>query len=233
MSSNQTTPDRACRIDRGRILEPPDGDRRGPGWFRDRRSRRRAVRPRSLCLCRSACRHERIGSPSRLASPLAAKLATPSGSRAMSGSTRKRGGTSTSCTGPRIWIEEQLERVLVRHEASVGYSTCFWHNVLHSTALFDCSGWYRDLQEKAARPYPRPLQSAIIARNHPILRQSLSSYLAQIERAVRRGDSVASNTGSRRCWPAISTSSSLSMSCRTRARSACFSSRRRAAPRPR
>jgi hypothetical protein len=90
-----------------------------------------------------------------------------------------------------VWIEEQLERVLVRHEASVGYSTCFWHNVLHSTPLFDRSGWYRDLQAKAAHPYPRPLQRAIIARNHPILRQSLSSYLAQIERAVRRGDSVS------------------------------------------
>jgi hypothetical protein len=90
-----------------------------------------------------------------------------------------------------VWIEEQLERVLVRHEASVGYSTCFWHNVLHSTALFDRSGWYRDLQAKSARPYPRPLQHAIIARNHPILRQTLSSYLVQIERAVRRGDSVS------------------------------------------
>ena len=90
-----------------------------------------------------------------------------------------------------IWIEEQLERVLVRHEASVGYSTCFWHNVLHSTPLFDRSGWYHELQAAAARPYPQPLRRAIIARNHPILRQTLSSYLAQIERAVRRGDSVS------------------------------------------
>jgi predicted nucleotidyltransferase len=89
------------------------------------------------------------------------------------------------------WIEEQLKRVLVRYEASVGYSTCFWHNVLHSTALFDRSGWYRGLQATAARPYPQLLRRAIIARNHPILRQTLSSYLAQIERAVRRGDSVS------------------------------------------
>jgi hypothetical protein len=88
------------------------------------------------------------------------------------------------------WIEEQLDKVLVRHEASVGYSTCFWHNILHSTLLFDRSGWYRDLQAAAARPYPQPLQRAIITKNHPILRQTLSSYLAQIERAVRRGDSV-------------------------------------------
>jgi hypothetical protein len=90
-----------------------------------------------------------------------------------------------------LWIEEQLERVLVRHEASVGYSTCFWHNVLHSTPLLDRSGWYRDLQAAATRPYPQPLRRAIIARNHPILRQTLSSYLAQIERAVGRGDSVS------------------------------------------
>jgi predicted nucleotidyltransferase len=90
-----------------------------------------------------------------------------------------------------VWIEEQLERILVRHEASVGYSTCFWHNVLHSTPLFDRSGWYRDLQAAAARPYPQQLRHAIIARNHPILRQTLSSYLAQIDRAVRRGDSVS------------------------------------------
>jgi predicted nucleotidyltransferase len=90
-----------------------------------------------------------------------------------------------------LWIEEQLERVLVRHEASLGYSTCFWHNVLHSRPLFDRSGWYRDLQATAARPYPQPLRRAIIARNHPLLRQTLSSYLAQIERAVRRGDSVS------------------------------------------
>ena len=89
------------------------------------------------------------------------------------------------------WIEEQLERVLVRHEASVGYSTCFWHNVLHSTPLFDRSGWYRDLQVTATCPYPQPLRRAIIARNHPILRQTLSSYLTQIERAVRRGDGVS------------------------------------------
>ncbi len=89
------------------------------------------------------------------------------------------------------WIEVQLERVLVRHEASVGYSTCFWHNVLHSAPLFDRSGWYRDLQAAATRPYPQPLRRAIIARNYPILRQTLSSYLAQIERAVRRGDSVS------------------------------------------
>lgn len=100
-----------------------------------------------------------------------------------------------SCTGPRPgtpWvIEEQLDRVLVRHEASTGYSTCFWHNVLHSAALFDRANWYHALQERAAVPYPEPLRRAIIAKNHPILRQTRSSYRRQIELAIARDDRVS------------------------------------------
>lgn len=89
------------------------------------------------------------------------------------------------------WIEDQMDRRLIRHEASVGYSTCFWHNVLHSRALADPSGWYGALQTDARRPYPEPLQRAIIAKNHPLLRSALSSYLRQIERALERGDALA------------------------------------------
>lgn len=89
------------------------------------------------------------------------------------------------------WIEEQLDRVLIRNEASVGYSTAFWHNVLHSVPLVDPTGWYRQLQLSARRPYPEALKRAIVAKNWPLLRRAMSSYLSQIGLAVDRGDIVS------------------------------------------
>jgi hypothetical protein len=91
------------------------------------------------------------------------------------------------------WIEEQLSRVLERHEASVGYSTCFWHNVLSSQVLFDRNGWFAALQIKARQPYPEELRRAIVAKNFPILRDTFSSYLHQIENAIHRGDLISIN----------------------------------------
>ena len=91
------------------------------------------------------------------------------------------------------WIEDQLDRVLVRHEASVGYSTCFWYNVRNSRALFDRSGWFQALQTKAGQRYPEELKRAVVAKNYPILRSNISSYLHQIKLAVERHDPVSVN----------------------------------------
>lgn len=91
------------------------------------------------------------------------------------------------------WIEDQLDRVLNRHQASVGYSTCFWDNVRGSRALFDRAGWFAALQESARIPYPDELRRAIVAKNHPILRGTHSSYLYQLRRAVSREDGVSVN----------------------------------------
>jgi hypothetical protein len=90
-------------------------------------------------------------------------------------------------------MEEQLDRVLVRHEASVGYSTCFWYNVLHSEVLFDRAAWFAELQKRANQPYPAELKQAVIAKNYPLLRRNQSSYLHQIELAVLRKDPVSVN----------------------------------------
>jgi predicted nucleotidyltransferase len=91
------------------------------------------------------------------------------------------------------WIEEQLDRVLRQRIGSVGYSTCFWHNVVSSWVLYDRSGWFQALQQNARQPYPDELVHAIVAKNHPLFLRSLSSYRYQINRAATRGDLVSVN----------------------------------------
>lgn len=89
------------------------------------------------------------------------------------------------------WIKDQLDRILVRHQASIGYTTCFWFNVLHSEPLWDRAGWFLALQQRAQVDYPNELRHAIIAKNWPILRHNQSSYRHQIEIALQRRDDVS------------------------------------------
>ena len=91
------------------------------------------------------------------------------------------------------WIEAQLDRVLVEHQASLGYSTCFWHTVRNSQILYDRDGWFHRLQTRSAVPFPPALRRAIVAKNHPVLRRAIPSYLHQIERALGRDDLVSLN----------------------------------------
>jgi predicted nucleotidyltransferase len=89
------------------------------------------------------------------------------------------------------WIEGQLNRVLLRHEAALGYTTCFWYNIIHSEALFDPRGWYQGLRNRGRVDYPEGLRRAIVMKNWPVLRRNHSSYRHQIELALNRGDAVS------------------------------------------
>ncbi|MBW4557049.1 MAG: DUF4037 domain-containing protein [Trichormus sp. ATA11-4-KO1] len=91
------------------------------------------------------------------------------------------------------WSKNQLDRILIHHQASIGYSTCFWFNVCHSLPLYDPDGWFQQLQQQAKQPYPQPLVEAIIAKNYPILRKNFSSYAHQMELAIQRNDLVSLN----------------------------------------
>jgi len=91
------------------------------------------------------------------------------------------------------WIQEQLDRVLLRHQASTGYSTCFWHTIRNSLILYDKQGWLHALKAKSEQAYPEELRQAIIAKNHPILRRVIPSYLHQIAKAIKRHDRVSIN----------------------------------------
>lgn len=91
------------------------------------------------------------------------------------------------------WIEDELDRVLHRHEARLGYSTALWFTVRVSRPLFDRRGWFAALQAEAARPYPPALRRSVLALNRPTLRGLPASYRHQLVRAAARGDRVALN----------------------------------------
>jgi hypothetical protein len=91
------------------------------------------------------------------------------------------------------WMEDQLSRMLDRFEASQGYTTCFWHTVRQSRALYDPQGWFARLKEKAESPYPEELLQSILAMNHPAMRRVATSYHQQLTKAVKRDDPVSVN----------------------------------------
>lgn len=91
------------------------------------------------------------------------------------------------------WIEGMLDNVLKRHQASLGYTTAFWHTMQTARPLFDRRGWLARLKAQCEQPYPEELRRNIITQNLAVLRQVIPSYTTQIEKAVRRGDLVSIN----------------------------------------
>jgi hypothetical protein len=91
------------------------------------------------------------------------------------------------------WMEDEVARVLQRHEARLGYSTCFLYNVQTCRVLFDRDDWLGRLKERSNRAYPLALRDAILAKNHPVLRKSHSAYSRQIQSAAGRNDLVSLN----------------------------------------
>nr|WP_319472895.1 DUF4037 domain-containing protein [uncultured Sphaerochaeta sp.] len=90
------------------------------------------------------------------------------------------------------WAEGETERVWFQHQASVGYSTAFIHNLKTSKILHDPNGAFRDLQRRLETPYPQELRDAIIQKNYPLLRNKLTaSFYEQIEKAIKRDDAVS------------------------------------------
>jgi hypothetical protein len=91
------------------------------------------------------------------------------------------------------WIEDQIDRTLVRHEAWTGYTTSFWHTVKISKIVYDRNGWFARLQQTANQPYPDALAKAIVDANWPLLRTAFPAYLHQLEKAAARRDLVSLN----------------------------------------
>ncbi len=92
------------------------------------------------------------------------------------------------------WLKEQLENVLTWHVAHLGYSTCFWYNVINSLVIFDKENQFKDFQNSYKVEYPIQIKKNIIIKNYPVLKDNLSSYYNKIEKAIKRADIVSMNS---------------------------------------
>jgi Domain of unknown function (DUF4037) len=91
------------------------------------------------------------------------------------------------------WMENEIARIVEKHRASLGYTTCFWHTIRHSILFSDPHAWFSKLQQRCLVEYPERLRQNIIAMNHPVLRTIIPAYARQIEKAVAREDLVSIN----------------------------------------
>ena len=82
----------------------------------------------------------------------------------------------------------EVASVVELHYAHNGYTTCMWHNLLHSCILYDRDGRYAALRQRFDVPYPEALRQNIIRRNLRLLTGNLPSYDVQLRKAVSRGD---------------------------------------------
>jgi predicted nucleotidyltransferase len=90
--------------------------------------------------------------------------------------------------------EEEIERRLKEHVASLGYTTAWCFSISHSQILADPNGWFARLQRKTHEPYPAALAQAILRKNRPVLSGGIQGcYLKQIRAAIVRRDSVSLN----------------------------------------
>ena len=86
-----------------------------------------------------------------------------------------------------------IHAVVEEHTAYNGYTTCMWHNLLHSRILYDRNGKLADLQNRYRIPYPEELRNNIVRKNMRLLTGNLPSYDTQIRKAAARGDMVSVN----------------------------------------
>lgn len=91
------------------------------------------------------------------------------------------------------WLKDKLKEILEDNTASLGYTTCFWNNVINSMIVFDKNNEFKDLQDKYNIDYPEQLKVNIINKNYPILKRNFSAYYNQIEKAIKRNDLVNLN----------------------------------------
>lgn len=92
------------------------------------------------------------------------------------------------------WAYKEMDWVWSKHNARLGYTTAFLHNLKSSKILFDRNYEFERIIDELKEPYPEELKQNIIDKNYPMLRTlDGAPYYKQVELAVKRDDLVSQN----------------------------------------
>ena len=92
---------------------------------------------------------------------------------------------------------EGIDRVTVHFEPLDGCTTSMWNSLLMSRIAYDKGGLLAAAREKYTIPYPQQLKHNIISHHMNLIKYGLPSYMAQMEKAMKRKDMFSF---SRRSW---------------------------------
>lgn len=92
------------------------------------------------------------------------------------------------------WFNEIVENIWIKHYPSNGYSTAFLFTLNNFQIIYDKEDWLTNLQNSIKTEYPQELKNNIIKRNMMLMKSKpFASYYEQIEKAIKRNDSVSLN----------------------------------------
>jgi predicted nucleotidyltransferase len=88
------------------------------------------------------------------------------------------------------FVKNNINDIWVNNYGWVGFTTCILYNIKNSKILYDKNNEFLNLQKRLDCPYPEKLVKAVVSKNYPILRNNISSYKVQLEKAINRNDAV-------------------------------------------
>lgn len=91
------------------------------------------------------------------------------------------------------FIENNIKWVWEDCNASLGYTTCFIHNIKNTEILYDKIGWLNKMKEQINKPYPDKLAENIITKNFNYLKNAMFSFRDQLASAIERDDFISVN----------------------------------------
>ncbi|MDE7247041.1 MAG: DUF4037 domain-containing protein [Lachnospiraceae bacterium] len=88
---------------------------------------------------------------------------------------------------------EGIARVAEQHEPLDGCTTGMWNSLLTGRIAYDKGGYLAAAKEKYSMPYPKQLKDNIISHHMNLIKYGIPSFMAQMEKAMKRKDMININ----------------------------------------